>query len=352
MPKKPLGEWLYNQSPWLVTLVGYIFGLAVILGAASTWFIHTSVSAHAAGVLRPEAETYVFPTETVLLACLVTAGQEVQAGTPLARLAVESDEVASHGLSVELRNQIAQASERGDAETAERYRAMLALIPQETTPLELTAGRAGRVTDLAAVAEGGMVPANEPLMRVAHDGGVQIQTTLSPDRMPTIGSGDTVQVLLPQWDTTPIPARVADVTVTGVFSVPAADLPASWLGDSDASPREADMEAGGATYAVQLSQTGEEVVCRVTFGAAASRPETKVGRRLAAALLGSERLEITSKWSAFETELLLRVEASSLPEGAYGALHENLAAGHYTLPADDVWVETGHCRLSSRLFSK
>jgi len=349
---KSLRERLYNQSPRIVTTAGYVFGLAVLAGAASTWFIQTPVSARASAIVRPLAETHAFADKTVLLERMVEPGQEVQPETPLARFVVASNEVVNLELSAELRAQVRQAEERGDEATAERCRAMLVSVPQEVTPREQRSGAAGWVTDVAEVGVGETLPAGVPAMRIAMDDGVYIETTVSPDRVPTVGRGDVVKVLLPPWDTTPFLARIEEITLWGTFCVPAAEFDDMELTALAKAPDENRVTIAGLSYPVQTDVAEDEVSLRVDLTAADAPPEAKTGQRVRASLDATGTRVLSSRWAGFETHLVLSAEKDALPEGIRRTLLAHLTQGEYEVPVGDAWVETGHCRLFARLFSK
>ncbi len=352
MKKRPFRDWLYHQTPRIVTLTGYVFGLAILLGAASTWFIQTPVSARASGTIRPRAEIHVFPVKTVLLKQFVSGGEQVRPGTPLARMVVDPAEVANHELSAELRTQITQAMERDNAEAAERYRAMLALIPQEVEAEDLKAGLVGWVTSVTQAKAGTTIPAHVPVMRVATDDHVFIETTLSPDRMPSIGVGDTVKVLLPRWSTAPFPARVTEMSLSGTFTVALTKLDEQERERLQASSRDTQVNIDDISYPVKLKPGKDEVTFQVSLTDSTTRPRAKAGQRITATVEAFGNREFTSKWEGFEARLVLRTARETVPEGVRQELRSHLEQGAYEISVDDVWVETGHCRLFSRLFSK
>jgi hypothetical protein len=312
------------------------------------------VSARSAGVLRPDAEDHVFTTRTVLLERHVTPGQQVESGALLARLITDEGEVANYELASKLRAQAERAATNGDDESAERYRGMAEQVPSNPVAKELRAGTSGWVTDSAKAAPGEAIPAGAPVVRIAGDQLFWLETALSPERMPTVGIGDSVKVLVPGWDASPFLAEVATMALSAEFVLPEAEFTP---GERDALaklPAGATLTLGGSDYPVRVAQGNEGVTFSVALADVPGdeRPVAKVGQRVTAVLDDLRARQLTSKWLRFETRLTLKAPGDSLPKSIQRRALGHRERGEYELQIDDVWVEIGRCRLFSRMFSK
>lgn len=299
-------------------------------------------------------ETCAFSNRIVLVERCVQPGERVEAGAMLARVITNPADVANYELAADLRKQIERAEAQQDAAGAERYRAMLALAPQEAAVEEVKAGQAGWVVGLTHTAPGSAIPPGEAVARVATDNAVLLETKLAPDRMPTINTGGTSRVLLLSWSSSQFDVTINDMRISAEFSLAKAKFTPEELAILGALPNDACVELNERMYPVTATISEEEVLFTVHFENTPSpeRYKCKTGQSVSTHLSVLPDHKLASKWSSISLELVLKAPKASLSTQMNQALLIHLKQGEYEAPVDDIWVETGKSRLFTRLFSK
>ncbi len=354
---------LYNRTPQLVMLAGYLLGTGILMAAASTWFIETQVFSQGVATIRPAVDEVRRDVDVVVTRRFQRIGAGVQKGEPLLEWIEDPEIVASrrlvHDLEDPLRLLDKASGPRARERAAELRRIRQDFAGSAAVPQKLAASGNGwlvrqegeRADDAPAAAEE-ILAAGAPLARIAHLREIAAEVVVSGDRLPILAAGDTSALLFADWDAENIPAEVRAITSTVVLQIPLSKF----------ADRERAHMKENATLALRLFE--REITARITLGRDTASfslelqdlpsflaRQIRSNHSLAFSLpgLGDKRLEV--KPGSIQSKISLKLNERHLRPALREALEKRLAAGDSSLGTSNCRVQVETRSLFYRLFS-
>lgn len=219
---------LFNKTPFYVTLAGYIFGIGILLGAASTWFIESTIYCQGSAVIHPSKDIVIYPEEIVLLNWKAQSGQKIEKGIPIAEIISDPKEVATYKLRHHLSSAIKDSEDIGGGKTDNRLDELKILLDdvEKTSISDLSiAPSPGWLEDVVQGKNtngkpNGLLEKGTTLFSVANLEEVILEISVPATRVPTVLVGDEVSLLLADWDNEYLHGEVKSIQTILSFSVP------------------------------------------------------------------------------------------------------------------------------------
>lgn len=358
---------LFQQTPRLVTLAGYLFGLGILAAAGSTWFMRTDLFSQGTATLRPTVNVIRAERETVVMDDRHKPGDSIGQGEELARVLEDPESVANWRLAADLRERIHDYERLATPSAAarrEELSRMLTAIAATQTERPLTAPEPGWLISPEgapvasdppsnATAQGRIVPPGGTIAGIANPEALKLEVVVACDHFPTIQPGDRVSILLADWDTRDAFGRVSQIQTTLSAEIPRSEFSDEQmnkiktarplkvrLGD-DEMPAEATV--GKET--IRLSLAGKELPAPLAG-------VIKTGKPFTLGFPANEEKKVRIQWDSIQAKVTLELPDKAISPLVRQALAEQLSRGNAALTVSRCWIKVGTQRLFLRLFGK
>ncbi|MCA9417467.1 MAG: HlyD family efflux transporter periplasmic adaptor subunit [Candidatus Omnitrophica bacterium] len=226
----PTKQELFNQTPFFVTILGYLFSFAILLGAASTFLIRSDLYSKGTVTLHPTIERVSLDTDSVVVGVSVATGKVVSDGDPILSVLEDPQSVALSRLRKSLRENMA-VLENGDEGFRDTAKQLESEIPDPPIPTVLHSPIDGILIQLQSPNPDRMedilfVPPKEPLFMVASVDRILLEIDIPLEQIPSVQVGDTLSIHIPAWRNEPIDTQVSSIDTKPITSIDKEFIPA------------------------------------------------------------------------------------------------------------------------------
>lgn len=352
---------VYNQTPYFITVIGYVIALGMLLGAASTWLIHVSVFAQAGGSLRPEITRITRDRDCIVIERLKQPGDQIEAGEPFVSLIENPENVAQ----MLLRSRLLisrQEYEKLNSDLARRKTLELdywiETLPEVTADSVIRAPLKGWVmgsssSSPTATDIEGFVPAGLTIAEIAQIQSATLNLELTMNRAPTVQQGESTRVLIADWGKEPLTGEILSVDCHLSLTIPRTRFEEEELEQLQVE-QVLQVEIGGVSYLGELAFDLETV--RVMISGNQMEREELLGVKSAGSVdvvlpqLGHRK--IRTKWESVQARLAIGLRQENMPPFALSRMEEQLSQGINEIPIASCWARVGSQRLFRKLFDK
>jgi hypothetical protein len=351
---------LYNRTPFYVTLTGYIFGLSILFGAASTWFIESDIYAQGQAMLKPARTNVSYPEESVLVEWLMKPGDRVEKDQVVAKVITEPVAVANYKMRHHLVTAIQDLESHDNAKAngqLTQLREVLAGVPEDAKPAVSSAPVSGWLEDVPQDENGGsrprgLMPPKAPLFSVAGLREVTLEMNVATKLAPNLTVGDEISLLLAEWDKNYLQGTVSSIKSTLSAQIPLTKFDAKEL--SVLKVESDSVEIYGRVVPCAYTVLEEVVKIGLDAGQISGEDLERVngGGTLRLAIPALNDKQLKTKWDMVSSSLSVVIPEESISPPIRKNLEEQLKDGISAIPVSRCWVEVGRQKLFRRLFSK
>ncbi len=352
-----LRGWVYRRTPQVITALGYVLGISVLVAAASTVVIETTIMAGCTGTAEANVMWLSCDTPVIVLGLAAPPGSEVTAGSPIARIIDAPEQVKrAHYLQL-LEEGLTAMADDGQAPpegALDELKRSMSSLSAELKERTVNAPQDGWVVH-SDQPEGDnsrtLLEAGQPFAGVANLDRVSFTLTVSDTRPPTVVPGEHVGLLLPEWSVAEVICRARELGVIAVV-----ELPRTALNDAELSMIDSgtpiSVRVRGVLCPVQSYNLSDSVTLRVSVERMPKNElgALRVGRNVSVALEHPDATSHSVRVNAIETNLLLDSTGDALPDAVRQALASRLKEGMRDQQITRAWVAIRRTTLFARLF--
>lgn len=355
--RRGLRGWLIRRTPLIITALGYVLGISVLVAAASTVVIETTIMAGCTGTAEAHVTWLCSETPAIVLSLETSPGSEVASDAPVARVIDTPEQVKRAHYLQQLEEGLSAMAMDDKAPPQETFDAL------KRTMRELAAGLTVRTVNAPHQGwvvrspyqprDGRHTPLEEgqPFAGIANLDHVSFTLTVADTRPPTVSPGDRVALLLPEWSVSEVPCRARDLRVTVTVEMPRSTLSDTELSLLD-SGNPVSVRLRDVVCSAQPHVQADSVTLKISVEGMPkdALKSVKVGRNMTVALVHSDATPHSARIGAIETNLLLDTSGQALPEAFRTALISRLREGVKDQQVSQAWVEIRRTTLFARLF--